>query len=71
MLSKQYWARVFERAIKTAAQSALLAVGADQVNALQLDFVTVGGFAAGGFLLSVLTSLASAAVGDSEDPSLV
>ena len=71
MLSKQYWARVIERAVKTAAQSALLAIGADQVNALQLNFAMVGGFAAGGFLLSLLTSLGSAAVGDSEDPSLV
>ena len=36
-----------ERAVKTAAQSALLAIGADQLNALAADWQTVAGFALG------------------------
>ena len=69
MLRKAFWRAAFERAVKTAGQAALLAVGADQVSAWALDYQGVAGFAAGGFLLSVLTSVASARVGG-EGPSL-
>ena len=57
-----FWRATVERAVKTSAQSAVLAIGADQLNVLELDFVTVGGFAGGGALLSVLSTLASIAV---------
>lgn len=52
-----FWKATAERAVSTAAQSALLAIGADQVNALTLDWPTLGGFAAGGAVLSLLKSL--------------
>ena len=35
-------------------------IGADQVNILELDWTSLGGFAAGGAVLSLLTSIASA-----------
>ena len=47
-----------DRAVKTAAQSAVLVIGADQVNALDADWRLVGGMALGGAVLSLLTNLA-------------
>ena len=67
--TKAFWKAASERAIKTAAQSGLLVIGADQLNILTLDWVNLGGFAAGGALISVLTSIASAAATDGS-PSL-
>lgn len=60
---------IVERATKTAAQSALLVIGADQLNALQADWAEVGSFAAGGFVLSVLTSIASTGFGTPTGPA--
>lgn len=62
MWTKAFWRATTERALKTAAQSAILVVGADQVDVIGLDFATLGGFAAGGALLSVLTSVASVSI---------
>jgi hypothetical protein len=62
-MTKAYLLAVLERAVKTAAQSALLVLGADQIDALNAQWVDVGGFAAGGFVLSVLTSLATSGFG--------
>ena len=57
--TKTFWKAATERALKTAAQAAVLVIGADQVNVIGLDLATLGGFAAGGALLSMLTSIAS------------
>lgn len=54
---------VAERATKTAAQAAVLVLGADQINAMSANWTDVAGFAAGGFVLSVLTSLATSGFG--------
>jgi hypothetical protein len=70
MMSTRFWRETAERAAKTAAQAALLVLGADQLNALSADWAQVVGFAAGGAVLSVLTSIASSRVGD-PTPSLV
>ena len=70
MFTLYFWRDAFERAVKSAAQVALLVLGADQVNIISVDWLTVGGFAAGGVVLSLLTSVASAGVGD-RTPSLV
>lgn len=59
LFSKLFWGAALERAVKTSAQFALGAVGADQLNVLHADWATFGGFAAGGFVLSVLTSIVS------------
>ena len=62
MFTSSFWKGTAERAISTAAQSAILVLGADQINAINADWVTVGGFAAGGFALTVLKCLASNSV---------
>lgn len=54
-----------ERAVKTAAQTAVTVLGADQLNVLHVDWETVLGLSGGAALLSVLTSLASLGVGTS------
>ena len=72
MFTARFVRESVERAVKTAAQSAILVIGADQINALSADWGNVAGFALGGFVLSVLTSLASRNVGaDRGSPSLV
>ena len=61
-----------ERAVKSAAQAALLVIGADQLDALSADWGNVASFAVGGFVLSVLTSVASKPFGvDDGSPSVV
>lgn len=69
IFTRTFWTEASERAVKSAAQAAILVVGADQVNVLQLDWPNVVGFAAGGAVLSLLTSVASASKDGS--PSLV
>lgn len=68
MFTIVFWKAVAERALKTAGQAAALAIGSEfidgtpMVNALAVDWVQVGGFALGGVVISVLTSVASHAV---------
>lgn len=74
-MSKAYVLAVLERAVKSAAQAAILVFVAGQladgqVNALTVDWSTVGGFALGGFVLSVLTSLATSGFGN-DGPSVI
>lgn len=71
MMTKRYWEKVLERAVKTAAQSGLLYIGADQLNALEANWVGIAGFMLGGAFLSFLTSLATTPFGEKEDPGLV
>jgi hypothetical protein len=71
VLGKTFWVEAVERATKTAAQAAVLVIGADQINAFALNWGDLAGFAAGGFVLSLLTSVASAPFGPEDDPSLV
>ena len=72
----RFVADVVERGVKTAAQAALLALvsqnlGDASVNALTVHWLPVVGFAGGGFVLSVLTSLASVKVGNQTSASLL
>ncbi len=71
MWTLEFWKAAAERALKSAAQAALLAVGAGSVNALSLDWTAVVGFSAGGAFLSICTSLASIPFGDKGTPSMV
>lgn len=61
-----YFKDLLDRAVKTAAQSAVLTIGADQVNALEADWRLVGGMALGGAALSLLTNLAQRGLFGSE-----
>lgn len=71
MWSGKYWREAAERAIKTAAQFALVAIGGDFVNAWELDPKLVAGAAVAGAVTSVLTSLASRPFGPADSPSVV
>lgn len=73
MFNLTFWKDAAERAIKTAAQSAILAWGAgDQLlNLFTADLVIIGQFAVSGAVLSLLTSIASAPFSDRGTASLV
>lgn len=74
IFTRRFWRETAERAFKTAAQSAILAFGASDAFGVDLFSLSIGpivGFALGGAVLSVLTSVASAQVGDSDTASLV
>lgn len=58
MFTTAFWRAATERAIKSAAQVALLTIGSDTLQIVGFDWIEVGGFAAGGALLSVLSSVA-------------
>ena len=74
-LTWDFWDQALERAVKTAAQTALTVwvVGDQALNVLTMDWELGFGVAGGGALVSVLTSLASGAVasGGKGNPSLV
>lgn len=73
MFTWRFWRETLERGIKSAAQAPLLAWGVgDQVmNALAMDWSQVGGWALGGFILSVLTSVATIKLGAEDSPSAI
>lgn len=71
MFSSLFWKAAFERSVKTFAQVLAVALAADGVNVLTLDWTQSLAFAATTALVSVLTSLASAPVGPDRSPSLV
>lgn len=57
--TKAFWIAAAERAIKTAAQTALVVLGADRVDILTTDWTGVASVSAGGAVLSILSSIAS------------
>lgn len=73
MFTKQFWLETFERATKTGAQFVIGAWGlGDQIaNVFEFDWMIGLGSFGGGFILSVLTSIASAPLSKSDTPSLV
>ena len=72
LTSKTFWADATERAVKTAAQAEILAIGASQgFNLFTLDYKVAIGALLGGAFLSLLTSLASGGSGDTDSASLV
>lgn len=69
--TKAFWMATAERAVKSFGQGVVAALGADQlIDAFALDYVALLGAGAGMGLLSVVTSLGSAAVGEKGAPSL-
>lgn len=59
-----FWKETADRAIKSAAQAVLLGVGLGEgLNAFDVDWQLGLGFALGGAVLSLLTSVASAPFG--------
>jgi hypothetical protein len=71
MFTTEFWARSAERAIKTAAQTAVSLLGANAVDVLSVDWAQIASVSAGAAVVSVLTSIAGTRIGDPADPSLV
>lgn len=65
----KFWAATAERAVKTAAQAAVAAIGVNVVALAEVNWELVGGTSALAAVLSVLTSVASSGAG-SDGPSL-
>lgn len=72
MWTRAFWMATAERAAKTGAQFGLAAFGQTILgfDLFDADMPRVAGAVAGGVVLSVLTSLASATVGVRGSPSL-
>ena len=62
LYSLTFWRDAGERAAKSGAQAALVALGGDAFNVWAVDWIDVSGISLGGALLSVLTSVASAGI---------
>lgn len=71
MFTGKFWKAAAERAGKSAAQALLGMWALDGFNVLSVDLKLAGGVAAGAAVLSLLTSVVSAGVGEPDSPSLV
>jgi hypothetical protein len=71
MFTTYFWKSALERAVKSFAQSLLAILGVAQVGVLDVDWLTALSTAAMAAALSILTSVASARTGATDDPSLV
>lgn len=72
MFKLLFWKDALERALKSAAQFAIGGWGlGTSTNAFDVDWMLGGGFAVTGFVLSILTSMASAPFGEGTSPSLI
>lgn len=74
MWNGEFWKQVVERAIKTVAQVIGLGVAATGLQLIEIDIATwkaIGLAALGAAGISVLTSIASLAVGPGGSPSMV
>jgi hypothetical protein len=69
MFTAAFWRATAERAVKTFAQTLVALLSAGAFNVLKAEWQESLGVAAGAAVLSVLTSIASAGVGNS-GPSL-
>jgi hypothetical protein len=72
MFTSLFWKQAAERSIKSAAQALLgLWVLDGAFNVLTVDWPLAGGVAAGAAVLSVLTSVVTAGIGEPDSPSAV
>jgi hypothetical protein len=76
MFDRRFWIAASERAAKTAAQAAILAIlgsgmmSEAAVDAFSVNWLAVLSFAIGGAILSFLTSIVSTNFGPNPGPSL-
>lgn len=68
---RRYYTQLADRAVRSAAQAAVLSIGVEsaQVDAFAIDFRLLAGMAAGGALLSVLTSLGARGITGKTGPA--
>lgn len=72
MNNPAFWTGALDRAIKSFAQALLLLWGADEgLNLLEIQFTQSLGVAAGAAVLSVLTSIVSAPIGERQTTSML
>ena len=71
MFTLAFWKDAGERAVKTAAQTAVALIGTGMVGILDVDWAQVGSVTAVAALLSILTSVGSGPAGDRGTASLV
>jgi hypothetical protein len=71
MFTIVFWKQAFERAVKTAAQFALVGLGGNFVSVWDADWKLIAGAAAAGAVTSVLTSVGSEGFGPLDSPSIV
>lgn len=69
--SREFWLASTERAVKTFAQGFLALAAGQAFNALTAPWQTLLGLSIGMAVLSLLTSIVSAEIGDKGTPSLV
>jgi hypothetical protein len=72
MFTRTFWLKAAERAVKSAAQALIgLWFGDAAFNAWDADWAKARGVAAGAVVLSLLSSVATAGVGQKDSPSAV
>lgn len=69
---RNFWRQAVERAVKTAAQAVAGLFVGDGFNIVDVDsWKPVVGAAVTGFVLSIVTSIATAPAGEPDDPSAI
>ena len=69
MFTWTFWREALERAVKTAAQAAILYSGIGEgFDLSDMSWALMGSYAAGGFILSLLTSIATLGIGADNSP---
>jgi len=71
MFTSNYWRQVAERMVKSAAQALIGLWALDGFNTLDADWTLAFGVATGAAVLSLLTSLVTAGLGEKDSPSAV
>ena len=71
MFSLNFWRQAVERAVKTAAQTLAVVFTADQISLVTADWKAIGAMVGTAALLSILTSIATSGLGESDSPSAV
>lgn len=71
LTTASFWKQSAERAVKTVAQTAVALIGAEAFDIVAFDWGPLLSVSAGAGVVSLLTSVASARVGDPGTPSLV
>ena len=71
MFTASFWKSAAERAIKTVAQALIAVLAATTFDWFHADWKAIAGTAATAGVLSLLSSIASAGIGDKGTPSVV
>jgi uncharacterized membrane protein len=71
MFTKTFWTAAAERALRTVAQALIAVIAATTFDWFTADWQAIAGTALTAGVLSLLTSIASAGIGDKGTPSMV